>query len=226
MKHFLTLFFIYALCGVLYGQTPPKYYKPQSQLTEVNTQANVNAPGINTSKVKFGLIAGANYSNMNFNKGNPAPASPVSAAWKSGVLAGGFVQIHLAGKFFLKQEYVLSRRRGKDMRTETSYQMHYLSLPVLLKYSLLPRWSIVAGPQFELLARARTFTEGHSFNSTHYTEERSIGIVAGLEYQLTKKVSINSRFMHGFNHIGLGARPYVNEFKYESVQLSASYFFK
>jgi hypothetical protein len=177
------------------------------------------------SGAKFGFRAGVNYSNMNFNKGKPAPATPVEAAWNSGAFFGGVVQIPIAGKLSLRQEYLLSRRRGEDKRTETRYRMHYFSMPVLLKYSVLPRFSVVAGPQFELLVRSREFSEGSTFNSTHFTEERSIGLTAGLEFAINKHVSLSSRFMHGFNHIGIGGRPFSKEFKYEVIQLSADFLF-
>lgn len=175
--------------------------------------------------VRFGVKVGMNLSNMNFNKGYPPPAIPAEAAWKRGIAFGLSWQIPLFDKLFLKQEYLFSQMRGEDTRIGTSYFFDYLSLPVLLKYSFLPRFSFVAGPQFELLIQAKESTNSHTSIVTHDTEERSIGVTGGMELQLTKRVSLDARYMHGFNHVGIGQRSVVKEFKYELIQVSTEFLF-
>ena len=84
---------------------------------------------------------------------------------------------------------------------------------------------MMAGPQFDLLVKAKQTTGGSTTDITHDTEERSIGITGGIEYRITPAVSICARYMHGFNHIGLGQRSNIQEFKYEMMQLTAAIHF-
>jgi hypothetical protein len=178
------------------------------------------------ANVRFGVKAGLNFSNMNFNKGYPKPAVSVENTWKTGLFFGVAWQLPLyTDKLFLKQEYLLSQVRGEDKRIETGYVLNYLSMPLMLTYTFMPRVSLVAGPQFELLIQAKEITNGTSIKMTHDTEERSIGVVGGLEFQVRKSLILSGRFMHGVNHIGLSQRSARKEFKFELLQGGIEYLF-
>jgi opacity protein-like surface antigen len=170
--------------------------------------------------VSFGVKLGANYSNTNFNAGSPKPSTPIATTWKAGFVAGFLVQVALPHKLAIQQEYLFSQVSGKIGDEETQYTLRYLSLPLLLKYTLVPRVTVVAGPQFDLLIQARQEVRDQSTDITHDTEERSIGVAAGLELSLSKKLSLNARYLQGLNHIGIGQRSTVREFKLQSVQLT------
>ena len=59
----------------------------------------------------------------------------------------------------------------------------------------------------------------------HETEERSIGLAIGSEYQITRSLGMGLRYIHGFNNIGLYQRSATQEFKWENIQLAISYIF-
>ena len=100
--------------------------------------------------------------------------------------------------------------------------MQYLSLPVYFQFRIIDKLTVSAGPQFELLINAhQTTTEGEQ-EITHDTEERSIGASVGLSYQVSKSFGLSAHYMHGLNHIGLYQRTEVQEFKFESLQLTFS----
>src|SRR4051794_29681258 len=63
---------------------------------------------------KFGILAGTNFSNFNFNKGFPPPATPVDASWRSGLTIGFLANVPLAKKLFLQPEYYYTQRKGED----------------------------------------------------------------------------------------------------------------
>jgi opacity protein-like surface antigen len=170
--------------------------------------------------VSFGIKLGANYSNTNFNQGSPKPLAPIATTWKTGFIAGFLVQIALLHKLALQQEYLFSQVNGEIRNEGVQYTLHYLSLPLLLKYTLVPRVTIVAGPQFDLLIQAQQKISDQTFNITHDTEERGIGATAGLEVSLSKSLSLSARYLQGLNHIGIGQRSAVREFKLQSVQLT------
>jgi hypothetical protein len=170
---------------------------------------------------RFGFQAGLNTANMNFNLGVPAPAGHAAASWKTGISFGLLLRIPLAKNLFLQPEYAFNQRRGADKSIGVDYDLDYLSMPVLLNYSVSSRISLLAGPQLELLIDARSTGNGSSSNITHDVEERSIGVLAGLEVQIIKSFFLSARYLQGLNHIGIGQRSVVKEFKYQSVNLTA-----
>ncbi len=175
--------------------------------------------------VRFGFKLGINYANMNFNKGYPRPAVEVEPSWQPGFLLGFLLEVPLPYKFSLQQEYLYAQVNGENSSSNAQYNHRYLSLPLLLKYRIMPKVILMAGPQFELLIAAEEERNGQTTNTTHGTEERSISITGGIGFQAWKQVSFNARFMHGFNHIGLTQRTVAQEFKYESLQLTADFNF-
>jgi hypothetical protein len=188
----------------------------------ISSKAQTN---ITTSSVKYGIKAGINVSNMNFNKGVPAPPNTINASWKPGFLAGLLMQVPLTGKFYIQPEYLYLQSNGENTNTRLKYNMTFVSLPVLFKYEAIPNLFLTAGPQFDLLIKATEDDQGKKTDITHDTEERSIFAVGGVEFSPFTKLNIGARYLHGFNHIGLGQRSAVTEFKYETAQLSLAYTF-
>ena len=169
---------------------------------------------------RFGFMAGMNISNMNFNKGVPAPSVPVAAAWKGGITIGFLLRISLTERLFLQPEYSYTQRQGADKSRAINYSTGYVSMPLLVSYKISQRLAVVAGPQAELLIYANADSNGVKSNITHDVEERSIGVTAGLDVQLIKSFFISARYMQGLNHVGIGQRSDVKEFKYEAVNIS------
>ncbi|QMU28088.1 porin family protein [Adhaeribacter radiodurans] len=193
------------------------YFKVVAQTnTEVNPVRHA---------VHYGFKFGLNYSNMNFNKGYPTPTTPVASSWRPGFLLGFLLEVPLPYNFSLQQEYLYSQTNGEHQSLNTKYNHSYLSLPLMLKYRILPKVVIMVGPQFELLIAAKEETNGQTINTTHETEERSIGLSGGLGFRVSKFLSFNARFMHGFNHIGITQRTNALEYKYESVQITTDFRF-
>jgi opacity protein-like surface antigen len=174
-----------------------------------------------TAFKRFGFRVGANFSHVNFAKGIPPPLVPIITNWKAGINIGFFVAVHLAKNLDLQPEYVFSQMGGDVKAANTSYHFNYLSMPVLLKYQPHKKIFLLAGPQLDMLIGAKKSVNGVSKDFTHNTEARSIGFTAGLEYQLVKSLFVGARYMHGFNHIDLGERGSIQEFKYELLQITA-----
>jgi hypothetical protein len=168
---------------------------------------------------------GGNLSAINFNKGYPKPLTHVENYWKPGFTAGLLAGIILNEKLALQQEYLWVRMQSKETSSETDYVFDYLSLPVMLHYTVFPRVSLLAGPQFDLLIQAKESTNGLTINTTHDTEERSIGATAGVGVRLLNNLSLTTRYTQGLNHIKLRRRASMQEFKFQSVQVSAAVIF-
>lgn len=174
---------------------------------------------------KFSIEAGANYSNMNFNEGYPTPSPLIGSSWKAGVSAGVFFKIALAGNLSLQPGYFYIRRNGADKSIDTKYVNDYFAFPLLLKYKLSPLIDIVAGPQAGLLIHANSYNNGIKTDITHDVEERSISGTAGFNIHFLQSFYIAARYLQGFNHIGIGQRSNVKEFKYQEASLMVGFEF-
>ena len=187
-------------------------------------QLNAQEPSKTTFK-RFGFQMGANISNMDFNKGEPAPTVHIASAWKAGISLGLLLRVPLGEKWLLQPEYNYMQRNGADKSAATNYKLDYFSLPVLVHYKVNPLLSVYAGLQGELLIRATSVYNSLKLNITHDTEERSIAGAAGVEFHLMQSFFLSARYVHGLNHIGIGQRSVVKEFKYESAVITAGLHF-
>lgn len=186
---------------------------------------HAQAPGPETPpRVSWGVRAGLNYSNTNFNAGEPPPPAPVATTWRPGYEAGLWVSVALPHRFLVRQEYAFAQLGGEVAGT-SRYTLRYLSLPLLLGYRLGPRVQVLLGPRFDLLIQAQQAAGGQTTDITHDTEERSVGGTAGVVVALSRRLGLGARYLQGFNHIGIGQRSAVQEFKFESVQLAADFRF-
>src|SRR5690606_11011659 len=117
-------------------------------------------------QIRFGLKGGINFSNMNFNKGYSGTNFPLDPAWKAGFAFGVVMQVHLSGRLYLIQEYLLSRMRGEYKPFEANYAFDYISFPVLLHYQVSPKFMVAAGPQLEILIQGKEKINGQSIEVT------------------------------------------------------------
>ncbi|GAB2472610.1 hypothetical protein GCM10011375_27530 [Hymenobacter qilianensis] len=210
MKDALTLSLITCLC--LQAKAQDTDYVPQPTIAAQEHPAQQTP--FRNKVVYFGASVGSNLSAMNFNKGYPRPAAPVENQWKPGFTAGLLVGIRLNEKFALQQDYLWTRMQSKETSSATAYVFDYLSLPVLIQYTVFQRVSLMAGPQFDLLIQAEKHANGQTVTTTRDTEERSIGATAGLGVRLFTNVSLSARYTHGLNHIRLKKVAGMQEFKF------------
>lgn len=166
---------------------------------------------------KFGVKVGVNYCLMNFNKSWIPPAAAVKNIWKPGINLGFLLQLPLNEFITLQPEYAYAQMSGEDERYGASYNISYLSLPVLLRISLTKNIAILAGPEFDLLLQAKRKEKGQKTSIEHQTEERNFAGIIGLEIKIIKSFFVDARYMKGFNHVSLNDRTAVNEFKWSGV---------
>jgi Outer membrane protein beta-barrel domain len=185
-----------------------------------NEKTNAQA-GVDTLFKRFGFQAGINISNMDFNAGEPAPAVHADAAWKTGFTFGFQLHIPIAQKLLLQPEYSFSQRNGSDKSQGIDYTINYFSMLILLNYQISPRFSLIAGPQFEITIDAKSSENGEENTITHDVEERGIGILAGIEVTIIKSLFLSARYLQGLNHVGIGQRSNLKEFKFQVVYLTA-----
>src|SRR4051812_2409794 len=113
---------------------------------------NANAQG-----VAVGLRAGLNFANQSVSSGT-SPSSYTS------FVAGAYAKIMFSGKMGIQPELLYNALGAKDsdptLGTITT-KTNYLSIPVLLRFNVVPQVHLLAGPQFGILLSAKsTFNTG------------------------------------------------------------------
>jgi hypothetical protein len=142
---------------------------------------------------KFGVKAGLNFAKLSgSNNGD--------FTQRTGFYAGVFREISLVPKLFYLQPEIQYSSQGLKSRdilgNQTEYQIDYITVPVVAKLYLLKLFSLEGGAQF-----------GFKIND-NIGNDRSNGVntfdpalVAGLSVNLPLGLSINGRYVQGFNEV-------------------------
>lgn len=172
---------------------------------------------------RYGVKAGVQYGLMNFNAGSPSIVSRIATSWKAGYYVGGLLQVPVSNTISLQPEYLYTYKPGDDNALRVSYDLHYLSLPVLLKIAFFEKFALLVGPEASLLIHASKKENGTTTKFTHETEERVLSAVGGFEAKITGSFFVEARYLHGLNYIGLYQRSGPKEFKWRSVEVGLEY---
>ncbi len=149
---------------------------------------NLNAQEDYRGNLKFGLKAGANYSNVWDERDNDFEANG-----KAGFAGGAFLHIPI-GKFLGVQPEVLFSQKGFQgsgsiLGQEYAFKRttNYLDVPILFTFKPFPAFSIVAGPQYSfLMSQEDNFTTGSS-STTEFRDfdtdirRNTLGAVVGFD---------------------------------------------
>ncbi len=175
--------------------------------------------------VRFGIKAGANFSHINFSKGSLPPETPIPTNWQPGIVTGVVVIIPLRQNFYFQPEYLFSQMGGKIKNEDRQFAINYASLPVLLRWEFLNKFSGQVGPQFDLLINAKEKSGNNESSMDDDIEHRSIFFNFGLEYSFTSNLGMSINYLHGLNHVDIVRENGNQEYKYEVIQFSLLYLF-
>ena len=156
-----------------------------------NTSTDATPPST-SSKIKFGLKAGLNVSNL----------SNMDMNSKTGFYGGVFVNIPVAKDFSVQPEVLYSAVGAKEKGgSNAKLEIEYISIPVMFQYKVLPNLYVEAGPQFSFLMDARLKDSEGSLLLKDATRGFDFGIGLGAGYNITKNIGVNVRYTAGFSDI-------------------------
>lgn len=133
------------------------------------------------SQADFGIKAGVNFSNIDFNIRSASPEGRV------GFNLGTFVDFKLSRSFHLQPEVLYSREGIKEGIID------YLNIPATLKWYFVEGIHLDAGPQLGILVDAEGGT--HGLKSTNFST------VFGLGYETPGGFMIDTRYALGVANI-------------------------
>lgn len=135
-----------------------------------------------TQDVKYGIRAGYNISNLDFD-----PDAPIRNDHRNGFAFGFLAEIPLSEKVFLNTELQWSAEGGK----ERDIRANYINLPIQLRFALSENLTIGAGPQVSL----KTWQDNDAFSTFAFSG------VAGIEYMFTSDLFFDVRYSYGLTDI-------------------------
>ncbi|MES1215426.1 MAG: porin family protein [Bacteroidota bacterium] len=157
---------------------------------------------VHAQQVNIGVKADLNYFRVN--------GDGMSQQFNAGVSGGGYAEIKINDKWSIQPELLYSQRntRAKDFSKYFSASaslsasndafLSYISVPVVVKYKFYQNWSISAGAQYNYLVYA---DEDLLKDGKEAFKKNDIGVVAGVDYAVSKRVGFYGRFYYGLNDI-------------------------
>ncbi|MCM4161191.1 PorT family protein [Antarcticibacterium flavum] len=132
---------------------------------------------------------------------------------RSDIHLGILGEILVAPQFALQPEIIYSSQGARssshelaELRgREVTFKVDYISLPVMLKYFIVPGLSIEAGPRFSFLIDSKAEATGSenasTLDITNKTEKFDLGVAGGLGYELPLGIFVQARYLRGFSNI-------------------------
>lgn len=167
-------------------------------------------------KSSFGIKSGINFSTLRLD----GTGSGIwETEWKTGLVAGGFVNIQVSNRYAIQPEFIYSSMGGRLVSSGAGtdrYRLNYFSIPILAKINICKSFSAVVGPQVDILIQAKKYTDAGYYKVTDNFEEHDFLVTGGVEYWLLKFLSLTARYMHGLTDID----PSTLIMKNQGVQIS------
>jgi hypothetical protein len=156
--------------------------------------AMVIAIGSQAQGVSFGLKAGLNFANQDFE----AEGFSISPDARTAFHVGAFATIMFSETFGFQPElmYNGAGSKWKAFGDEATIKMDYLSLPLLLRYQPIELLNLHAGPQFSYLLSAEA--DGEDFKDD--AENLEIGLAFGAGVDLPMGIGFTARYVLGLSN--------------------------
>ncbi len=135
-----------------------------------------------------GFKAGLSVSNL---QGEISTKSRFDAA------VGFYADLDYNDRLSFQVEVVLNRIGATERATEQAFRLHYIAVPILVKYDVLDRISLYAGPQISFLSTAQTYLDEEVFDVNDAVNTADFGVAAGFTYQFPSSLNIDIRFYQG-----------------------------
>ncbi|MCK4321302.1 PorT family protein [candidate division WOR-3 bacterium] len=149
----------------------------------------------------FGVKGGINY-NKFFGENSEG------SEWKLGFAAGAVAAFDVTDMLIIQPEVLYSMKGSGIEGVDASWDLTYIEIPVLLKYSI-PMDGMIApnlfiGPSLGILISSEVTLADVTVDAKDETKSIDFGVVfgAGVDFDLgTGKVTIDGRYTYGFTSI-------------------------
>jgi hypothetical protein len=145
------------------------------------------------AQIKYGGKAGLNVGNFGGKDADDFKA-------KLGVYLGGFVEVPVADKISIQPELVFTAQGAKD-EDDVKYNLSYLTIPILARYTTASGFYGETGPQLGLLLSAKAKHDGHSQSIKDGLKGTDFSWALGVGYLTQSNIGVNARFNFGLSKL-------------------------
>lgn len=154
------------------------------------------------AQITYGIKAGPNFSSLRYSGDNSNFSSKV------GFHAGAFVGIPIADHFSVQPEVQYSGEGAKSKESDgeggtvdVKYNLNYINIPIMAKYTLPVGVFFQTGPQIGFLASAKGKASGVSVDIKDGFKSTNFGWGLGAGYLSSIGVGIDLRYTLGLSNI-------------------------
>lgn len=104
----------------------------------------------------------------------------------------------LAENFSIQPEVLYNGKGAKAEEGDGTYNVDYISVPVMFQYNATPEFYIEAGPEFSFLMSAKAKSGDDSLDLKDYMNSFDFGVGLGIGYNFTSNFGANARYVAGF----------------------------
>lgn len=144
---------------------------------------------VNAQEVKLGVKLGMNVSSINGNNANNIDS-------KTGWVLGATAEVSLTDKFSIQPELLFSQQGAKS-RNNYTYDLNYITLPIMAKYYIADGFTVEAGPQFSFLVKDELVPDNGGATANTDAENFDLTANLGLGYQLNNGIFFQTRYNLG-----------------------------
>jgi len=144
------------------------------------------------AQIKYGGKAGLNVGNFGGKDADDFKA-------KLGFYLGGFVEVPLAEQFSIQPELVFSAQGAKA--DDVKYNLSYLTIPVMARYTTASGFYGETGPQLGLLLSAKAKHDGNSTDFKDNLKGTDFSWALGVGYLTQSNIGVNARFNFGLSKL-------------------------
>jgi hypothetical protein len=142
--------------------------------------------------IKFGFGGGLNYYNQYIDH-----KYADGFKYKPGFQLNALIVYSINNRLEINFEPGYSKKGTSQ--PDYNINLNYINLPVLFKYSLINKLSIIAGPEFAYRISAKAKSDDYNGDLTSlYDSDFDLGGYLGLSYKLTEKLGVDVLYNRGF----------------------------
>lgn len=152
--------------------------------------------------IQFGVTGALSFSNLS--------GTGMSNNAQAGVDIGGYALIPLNKKFSIQPEVLynyFSVNRANNFTefyvnnsradSKTSFNLAYLSVPILINYTISPKFTINAGPQYNILISSNE----NLMYDVQAIKNNDFGIRAGVQFNPSATFNLFASYYTGLNNV-------------------------
>ncbi len=153
-------------------------------------------------KLQFGLTGALTFNNLS--------GTGMSDKVQSGIDAGGYALIPVSKKFSIQPEvlynyFSVSRAdnftefyvNNSRADSRTSFNLAYLSIPILINYAISPKFIINAGPQYNILISSNE----NLMYDIQAIKNNDFGIRGGVQFNPSTTFNVFASYYSGLNNV-------------------------